>query len=69
MSLPTLFASSITFKTVLQEVECASNATCVSHSLSVFYHADIFYRQYINETTQNLYPIPFLQDPLALHEA
>lgn len=43
---------------------CIKRDVCISFSLTTFSCADTFHQQYITETTQKLYPIPFL--PLAL---
>lgn len=42
---------------------CVERNVCIASSFGP-HHADILWQQYINETTENLYPIPFL--PLAL---
>ena len=42
---------------------CIKRNVCISFSVAAVYHADT-YQQYITETTQKLYPIPFL--PLAI---
>lgn len=43
---------------------CIKRDVYISSPSATFYRADTFYLQYVNETTQKLYPIPFL--PLAI---
>ena len=43
---------------------CVQRDVCISLFLAVFCLAEVPYQQYIAETTQKLYPVPFL--PLSL---
>jgi len=43
---------------------CVKRDVCIFLSLPAFQSADISHQKYIDETTQKLYPVPFL--PLSL---